>query len=390
MKFDDQILLADGWRFSKGDWPDAVQMDFDDSGFTPVTLPHDWQILEPRDPQMEMGWSQGYYPRNETAWYRLRFDAPAAWRGKRVTLKIDGCQRFYEIYLNGERVGGHRYGYVPTLTPLDGCLRYGSGNVLAVRVNSERNAGDRWYSGAGLCRAVSLLVDERVYLVPWGVFTRYDLRGAAAKGTVTVACGNGTGADQHAVLTVSLAGADGDPVWRGTLETVLPPGVSDLEIPLDIGPVHPWDVEDPYLYRMTVTLESEYGADRAGETVGFRSFAFDGDTGFTLNGRPMKMYGADLHHDGGVCFGAAVPRAVIRRRLSALKRMGCNAIRCSHNPHDEALYELCDEMGLLVIDEVYDKWCNSRLYFGALFEEDWRDDLKAMVLRDRNHPSVIL
>lgn len=102
------------------------------------------------------------------------------------------------------------------------------------------------------------------------------------------------------------------------------------------------------------------------------------------------MYGANLHHDGGVCFGAAVPKAVLRRRLTALKRMGCNAIRCSHNPHDEALYDLCDELGLLMIDEVYDKWCKSSLYFGTLFEEDWRDDLKAMVLRDRNHPSIVL
>ena len=390
MLFQDQIPLREGWLFSKGTCEGAERADYDDRSFIPVTLPHDWQISEKRDPDMEMGWSQGYYPRSETAWYRLRFSAPTDWRDKAVRLKLDGCQRFYDIYLNGTRVGGHRYGYVPTLTALDPQLRYGESNVLAIRVNREKNLGDRWYSGAGLCRMASLLVDEKVHIAPWSVFARYDMDGDAVHGQIDVECVNAADTDSDGVLALSLKDAAGTPVWQARRDARLKPGIRHLTVAFDVARVLRWDVGSPHLYRLEVSLQSAYGTDRVSETLGFRSFAFDGDTGFTLNGRKMKMYGANLHHDGGVCFGAAVPRAVLRRRLNALKRMGCNAIRCSHNPHDEAMYELCDELGLLVIDEVYDKWCKSDLYFGELFEEDWRDDLKAMVLRDRNHPSVIL
>lgn len=390
MKFMDEILLRKGWLFSKGNCEGAEKADFDDSGFTPVSVPHDWQILEHRDPDMEMGWSQGYYPRNETAWYRLHFVAPDEWKGRKVTLKMDGCQRFYDVFLNGVHVGGHRYGYVPTLTPLEANLQYDGSNVLAIRVNSELNQGDRWYSGAGLCRMVSLLVDEPIHLVPWGVFVQYDVIGSCVQGKVSVQCRNDTGNEENAFLSISLSDSNGKTVWNASRPVRLEKGVSEFQLSLDLEGVQLWDVEKPYLYHLTFALENRYGVDRTCETIGFRSFSFSGENGFELNGRAMKMYGANLHHDGGVCFGAAVPRAVIRRRLSALKQMGCNAIRCSHNPHDEALYELCDEMGFLVIDEVYDKWCRSSLYFGTLFEEDWRGDLKAMVLRDRNHPCVIL
>ena len=145
MKFKDQIELREGWLFSKGACEGAELVGYDDSTFCPVTLPHDWQIFEKRDPQMDMGEFQGYYPRNEMAWYRIRFDASVKWQDKHVQLKLDGCQRFYDIYLNGVRVGGHRYGYVPTITCLDDQLCYGGSNVLAIRVNNEKNNGDRWY-----------------------------------------------------------------------------------------------------------------------------------------------------------------------------------------------------------------------------------------------------
>ena len=390
MHFQDQIPLRNEWLFAKGIREGAERIDYDDRDFIPVTLPHDWQISEKRDPDMEMGWSQGYYPRNETAWYRLRFDAPTAWQDRIVRLKLDGCQRFYDIYLNGVRVGGHRYGYVPTLTTLDAGLRYGQSNLLAIRVNREKNLGDRWYSGAGLCRMASLLVDEKIHIAPWRVFATYRLDGDAVHGQIEAECVNAADTDSEGLLVLSLKDAADAQVWERKMTVKLTPGRNAVTVPLDIAHVRRWDVETPCLYRLDLSLSSPYGTDRVSETVGFRSFEFNGDTGFTLNGRSMKMYGADLHHDGGVCFGAAVPRAVLRRRLTALKRMGCNAIRCSHNPHDESLYELCDELGFLMIDEVYDKWCKSSLYFGELFEEDWRSDLEAMVLRDRNHPSIVL
>lgn len=390
MKFTDQILLKENWLFKKGECPGAEADSYDDSDFEPVLIPHDFQITEHRDPNMEMGWSQGYYPRNETAWYRLRFDAPAEWQDKTVRLKIDGCQRFYEIYLNGVRIGGHRYGYVPTLTLLNSELKYGKSNLLSIKVNSEKNLGDRWYSGAGLCRMVSFTVDEKIHISPYSVFLKYDINGSGVSGKINLDCENAAEDNKAAGLRLGLKDAEGSEIFSYTEDIILSSGCSSFEIPFELKNVKLWDVDDPNLYTLDVTVQSEYGNDTVSETVGFRSFSFDKDTGFALNGRNMKMYGADQHHDGGVCFGAAVPGAVIRRRLNSLKKMGCNAIRCSHNPHDEALYELCDEIGFLVIDELYDKWCKSDLYFGTLFEEDWKDDLKAMVLRDRNHPSIIL
>lgn len=390
MKFNDQILLKDGWLFSKGACEGAETVDYDDSSFAPVTLPHDWQITEKRDPDMDMGWSQGYYPREEMAWYRLRFDASTDWQNKVVQLKLDGCQRFYDIYLNGVRVGGHRFGYVPTVTPLNAQLRCGQSNVLAIRVNNEKTKGDRWYSGAGLCRMASFLVDEKVHIAPWSVFAQYELNGNAVEGKVDVQCVNAAAEDCAATLALTLKDAEGNQIWNADVALQLKAGDNAVTVPMELAEVQLWDVDAPNLYHLDVALKTEYGTDHVTENIGFRTFGFDGDNGFTLNGRNMKMYGADLHHDGGVCFGAAVPKAVIRRRLTELKKMGCNAIRCSHNPHDEAMYDLCDELGLLMIDEVYDKWCRSNLYFGILFEEDWRDDLKAMVLRDRNHPSIVL
>ena len=389
MLFPNAIPLNEGWRFALGDPPGAERADFNDADFTPVALPHDWQISARRDPDMEMGWSQGYYPRAQAGWYRLRLVAPEAWRGKRAQLKLEGCQRFYEVYLNGERIGGHRYGYVPLLLPLNG-LVYGAENWLCIRVNNADTLGDRWYSGAGLFRPLSLLVQEPVRLVPWGVEIAYALEGAQATGELRVTAGNEGATPAQARLKLRLTAPGGACVFTAEVPVTLAPGERTVAVPFALERARVWDIDDPALYALEATLETATGADTVTETCGFRSFAFDGDSGFTLNGRSRKLYGVNLHHDGGACFGAATPRAVLRRRLLRLREMGCNAVRCSHNPHDEALYQLCDELGLLVIDELYDKWTQTELYFERLHESDWRDDLRRLVLRDRNHPCVIL
>ena len=148
-----QITLDTGWKFHLGDLEGAQEAFCDESVFSDVSLPHDWQIKAQRDPDMDMGWSQGYYPRNQIGWYRLHLAGQAGWKGKTLRLLVEGCQRFYEIYLNGHSVGGHRYGYVPSLFDVTDSLLYDNENVISIRVNNADTLGDRWYSGAGLNRA---------------------------------------------------------------------------------------------------------------------------------------------------------------------------------------------------------------------------------------------
>ena len=389
MKFSGELSLHEGWRFKTTLAQGVEKPSFHDTDFEPVTLPHDWQIHNPRDPHMEQGYSQGYYPRNQMGWYRRALQVPEAWQGKQLLLHIPGCQRFYDVYLDGERIGGRRYGYLPLM--LDLTDRAGVGeHLLAIRVNNTDTLGDRWYSGAGLCRGMSLMVKEPVYMQPWSLKADYTLREDSAdlKAEITLCHPAHAG-----TLTVraALQAPDGSLACEAE-KTIAAEGCETrVALPMQVAKPLRWDIDHPHRYRLTLTVAQDGAVlDTAWETVGFRSFSFDEDQGFILNGRMRKLYGADLHHDGGVCFGAAVPRAVWRRRLLTLKEMGCNAIRCSHNPQDEALYDLCDELGMVMIDELYDKWCDSALYFDRLFREDWRDDLHMMVARDRNHPSIVL
>ena len=369
MRFTDAVPFQTHWKFAKTRAAGVEKPSFRDEAFEDVTLPHDWQIGNTRDPGMELGWSQGYYPRYEIGWYRKTFDAPEAWRDKSILLIIDGCQRFYDVYLNGERIGGHRYGYLPDAYALDAALRPGETNCLCVRVDNAHGLGDRWYSGAGLYRGVRLLVKDRSHFAPWSLIAQPEI--AEDRAAVRV-CARIDGPVEPLTAECELKAPDGTLLARESM------AVSEGAVSLTLRPetVRCWDVTDPVLYDLELRLKrDDQVIDTAQERIGFREARFDGDLGFLLNGRILKLYGANLHHDGGLIFGAALPEEVLRRRLTTLKSMGCNAIRCSHNPHAEFLYDLCDEMGLVVIDELYDKWCDSQLYFEQLFSEDHMRDL---------------
>ena len=384
MQFTGAVDFNDHWKFAKTRASGVEKESFQDHSFEEVTLPHDWQILNTRDPDMEMGWSQGYYPRYEIGWYRKRFEVPSEWQGRNVLLIIDGCQRFYDVFLNGEHVGGRRYGYLPEAIPLDSFLRYGGGNLLCVRVDNTQGLGDRWYSGAGLYRGVRLLVRDGNCFTPWSLQVQAEEGegGASVRAQAKI-----EGQEVPMTVVCELKDAAGNLVARESTEV----RNRTVSVTLPAGNVRRWDINSPTLYELELKLLRDgQVTDTIRERIGFREARFDPDHGFFLNGRQLKLYGANLHHDGGRVFGAALPREVLRRRLKVLQEMGCNAIRCSHNPHAEFLYELCDEMGLLVIDELYDKWCDSQLYFEQLFLRDHMDDLRCMINRDRNHPSIIL
>ncbi|MBP3656017.1 MAG: DUF4982 domain-containing protein [Clostridia bacterium] len=394
-----RIPFMQGWRFALTKDGRAVCEDYDDSAFEPVTLPHDWQIRQTRREDAPGGASQGFFPREHVGVYRLRFTAPAEWAGKTVRVLFDGIQRFSEVYLNGQRIGGRPYGYVPVLCNMTQALRIGGENLLAVRVDNSRpegdtsyNAGgDRWYSGAGVYRKVWLLVDDGARIAHDGVSVMaHPVMGGPAGDIPDVAGIRCVRADvQIAVETegaegmalhAQVCGADGAVVYEQTL-----PALPVTAFAFSMEKPRLWSPDTPNLYTLRLTL----GGDEHMVRFGVRSAVFDSEDGFILNGVKTKIWGVNLHHDGGAV-GAAVPVEIWRRRLAALKRMGVNTIRASHNPMAEEVYDLCDEMGFLVVDELYDKWSRSNMYYDRLYDQWHLQDAEAMVRRDRCHPSIIL
>ncbi len=375
----DQVL-TEGWRFALNPTGDPSRMDYDDTGWREVRLPHDWQIEGHRDPKMPEGGSQGYYPRGGVGWYRTTIPyTPGITR-----LCFDGVQRFYTVWLNGEKVGEKAYGYVPYVCEIT--LKPGE-NILAVKVDNTTPEGvtesqlDRWYSGAGIYREVTLLSDGLLHIAPYGVRTDYTLDGMTAALTVTLTVDNRTDADTVGVRL--------DIAHTTKLASVrLAKGVNTVALTVTLPDIVRWEPDAPTLYPLHVELnDGQKTLDAVTLNIGFRESVFDPDCGYLLNGRQVKLRGVNLHHDHGA-FGAAVERSVLRRRLERLKEIGCNAIRCSHNPKESFFYDLCDEIGFLVIDELYDEWVHR--YYKRFFAHDRYEDLAAMVARDRNHPCVIL
>jgi beta-galactosidase len=381
------LPVLNNWKFALGGNEGAESPDFDDSTWRTLDLPHDWQIENNRDPDMQGGGSQGFYPRNQIGWYRYRFNAPAEWKDKWVQIHFDGVQRFSAVWLNGVKLGGRPYGYVPFEIDLNSALNYGQENVLAVKVDNTIGGGDRWYSGAGIYRQVHLYVSDKLFIPLGGVkVITTRLAGDAAVIRVSAEVVN----KSNTPANVEIKGRITPPLSKDSISFSMAVkcaagSLSAVETDVEIRNPVLWDVDNPALYGLSLTL----GNDTTPLRFGLREAHFDGEKGFSLNGRSLKLKGVDLHHDGGAV-GAAVPEAVWRRRFKKLKECGANAIRCSHNPQAAEFYDLADEMGFLLIDELYDKWTPTDLYYKEFFDAWWERDLEAMIRRDRNHPSVIL
>ena len=374
------------WRFHLGDVVDAGFMGYDDSGWRSVTLPHDWAVEHPFDRAHASG--TGYLP-GGTAWYRKHFTLPEDVRDKRVRLTFLGVYKHAQVWINSNYLGKHAYGYTSFGYDVTEYVRPGE-NVVAVRVEHEDVADSRWYTGSGIDRDVLIEITGRECFAPWGVFAHtlsaskdqaelkveYALTGGEA--TFTLLDGDGNAAAQ-------AAGKDGEAVL-----TVKKPRL--------------WSPDEPYLYVLRAQVEcGGQVTDTEEIPVGLRTMTFDGDKGFFLNGVPMKLKGVCVHHDAG-CLGAAVPQNVWERRLKKFKEAGCNALRTAHNPPDPDLLDLCDRLGLVVMDEAFDEWEGIKnkwwqghnVYppkhygYGEDFVEWHVTDLTSMILRDRNHPCVAL
>lgn len=386
--------LTDGWRFVQGDPEGAETPGLDDSRWAVVSVPHDWAIAGPFDVNARAGGAGGFLPTG-IAWYRKTLDIKPA-PGRRVLVELDGVMERSGVWINGHHLGHRPSGYVGLRYDITDVLRADGPNVLAVRADTAFAPSSRWYAGSGIVGKVRLIETGAVQIEQGGVFVSTLLigKGEAAL-RVAVDIVNTGDADTQAGLEIVIADPDGKVVARQALNPLPIAAARTQTHPIAVVVPAPrlWNLETPNLYTATVRVIGADGQASDTETVpfGIREATFEADTGFWLNGRNLKLKGVALHADGGAV-GTAVPLAVWRQRFTALKALGVNAIRTAHNPPSPAFLDLADQMGFLVMDELFDQWNVAKtpgdyhLFFGDWHKRDARD----MVRRDRNHPSVVI
>jgi beta-galactosidase len=382
------------WLFAKGDLAGAEGATFADAGWTRVDLPHDWAIAGPFDQAAPATGSGGFLPTG-VAWYRKHLTMPAAWRGRRVFVEFDGVMERSGVWLNGRHLGHRPNGYLPLRYELTPFLKDGD-NVLAVRADTSHQPASRWYAGSGINRHVRLIVTDPVHLEPDATAVRTSaLSDASATVSVSTSVLNQSDAAASVRLQVELVAPDGKVAASVTGEPLaVAAGRSGAtSVALTVPRPRRWDIGDPALYTARVRVLGADGTSLDDEPVrfGIREAKFEAATGFWLNGRNIKLKGAAIHADGGA-FGAAVPLGFYERRLRGLMALGVNAVRAAHNPFPPEFLDLCDRLGILVMDEPFDMWTVSKnpqdyhLYFSDWSQIDARD----FVRRDRNHPSVVI
>ena len=387
--------LDEGWRFCRGDAPGAEAAGFDDAGWMAVTLPHDWSIGGPVDAAAPAAGHGGYFPTG-TGWYRLKLPAPAEWAGRQIEIEFEGAAMGAEVWLNGTTLGHWAYGYTPFRFDLTPHLKLGADNLLAVRVDNSAQPNSRWYSGSGLYRPVWLRVMNPVHVPAGGVWvTTEDLSGEQARLRVHAEVANGAAKRRDVLVESEVRDARGRVLatartpaplatrgeWSGALELV-------------VRDPRAWSPESPTLYR-TITRVIAAGdgrvLDEVTTAVGIRTVGVSAERGFELNGRPLKLFGGNVHHDTGPLGAAAFARAE-ERKVELLKAAGFNAVRTAHNPPSTAFLEACDRLGLLVVDEIFDGWekAKNKRDYSVWFKEWWARDVDTWVRRDRHHASVVM
>ncbi len=391
------------WKFymeAEGHGVDASAVDYDDRGWDTVQLPHDFSIAQPVEEDSPGKHMSGYIS-GGVGWYRkvFRLDREDV-EVRNVLIDFDAVYRNSEVWLNGAHLGKRCNGYASFRYDLTPHLKLDDENVLVVRADNSDLPNCRWYSGSGIIRPVWLESRAKLALTPDSVFVRTrDALTSTAKVLVSCEVWNDSDSEARATVRMTLRDAEGKEVATEESRIELKAsGAEAVDAELPVEKPELWASESPYLYTLTVEVLNSRGHVVDDETVrvGIREVVLDSDQGLLLNGDSIKIKGGCLHNDGG-CVGGAVPEAVWHRRFKTIKSLGANALRFAHNPPPREVLDLCDEYGFLVVDEPFDKWEMGATGFGEWlsnihprFAEDWRKDLDAMVLRDRNHPSVII
>ncbi|MFD1468802.1 beta-galactosidase GalB [Hymenobacter caeli] len=402
-----EYLLDTDWKFAKGEIPDAANPTFQDAKWQTVSVPHDWAIAGPFDGNNDLqavkieqnneakaslkAGRTGGLPFIGTGWYRRRLAVPQFGPGQRAVLLFDGAMSNAHVFVNGKEVGYWPYGYNSFSFDITSFLSPDGNNTLAVRLQNQPEAS-RWYPGAGLYRNVHLVVTDDVHIPVWGTYvTTPEITAGLAKVRLKTKVETPNGAFQPLRLQTEIRDAAGQVV--ATTSTALA-ATDGLEFEQNLVVPQPklWAPETPVLYTASSKLYAGDALKDAYTTrFGIRSFKFEANKGFSLNGQVRKFKGVCNHHDLGP-LGAAVNTAALRRQLTLLKNMGCDAIRTSHNMPAPELVSLCDEMGFMLMVEAFDEWKTPKVKNGySQYFDEWSErDIVNMVHRDRNHPSVIM
>ncbi|MFV3129371.1 glycoside hydrolase family 2 TIM barrel-domain containing protein [Niveispirillum sp. KHB5.9] len=384
-----------GWTFAKGDIAGAESRQGAAADWAKVDLPHDWAIAGPFDVNAPATGSGGFLPTG-VAWYRKSFTLPAADKGKRVFIELDGVMERGGVWINGMHVGHRPNGYSSVRYEITDHLKAGGENVIAVRADTANQPASRWYAGGGIYRPVRLLLTGDVHVDGWG--TRVStpvITDGTAQVSVESAIINRSKADRTARLEVVIIGPDGRPVATTKGEAVTLPAGRAVKLSAVTSIANParWDIGQGKLYRAELKVVGDDGTvlETDSTAFGVRQMEFRADSGFWLNGRNVKLKGVAIHADGGA-FGMAVPLSFYERRLRGMMALGVNAIRTAHHPFGPEFLDLCDRLGLVVMNEAFDMWTvakNPQDYH--LFFTDWSSlDARDFVKRDRNHPSVAI
>jgi beta-galactosidase len=375
-----------------------AQTAFDDSGWRRLNLPHDWGIEGPF--KQEYPGETGKLPWWGVAWYRKHFDVPAGDKGRQIYLDVDGAMAYASVWLNGQFVGGWPYGYSSWRVDLTPFIKSGSANVLAIRLDNPPDSS-RWYPGGGIYRNVWLVKTAPVHVAQWGSYlttTNMTKDAATVNLSVTVENQSSAAADIKLATQIFALGSDGRKSGRA-VATLAP---TPLKIPQGsqataaangtVSNPKLWDLKKPNRYVAVTTVEQGGAIVDTYETpFGIRTIQFTADNGFLLNGRRVPLNGVCDHHDIGA-LGSAINVRGLERQIEILQEMGCNAIRTSHNPPAPELLDLCDRLGMVVMDEAFDCWLRGKKKndYHLLFADWHEQDLRSLVRRDRNHPCVVL
>ncbi len=382
----------EGWRFLKGDPKGAEQPGFADASWRKLDLPHDWAIEGPFDRRINP--HEGSLPYFGVAWYRKTFTLKGDPATDHVTIEFDGAMSNSRVFLNGHELGGRPYGYSSFALELTPHLRLdGSPNVIAVQLAPEEHSS-RWYPGAGIYRNVWLETTGPLHVAHNGTaVTTPSVTAERATVAVRARLLNQSAAPVKLTMRNAVVDAAGQEVAHAETPYELPANAVDrVAASLVVDRPHRWDIDSPYLYTLVTELrDGSKLLDRYETPFGIRSVEFNKTQGFLLNGRHVKMHGVCLHHDLGA-LGAAVNRRATERQLQIMKTMGANAIRTSHNPPSPELLEYADRLGFVVIDEAFDMWRIAKVPNGlSKFFDQWAEtDLRDLIERDRNHPSVVM
>ena len=390
------VNIDKDWKFHLGDVQDGQAPDYNDAYWRKLDVPHDWSIEGPYDQNATTLRGGGYLPAG-IGWYRKEVAFPKADAKKRVYIEFEGVMANSKVWINGQLLGHRPIGYLPLFYDITDHVTFdGKPNVIAVRADNTVQPASRWYTGAGIYRHVRLIAVSPVHLERRGVFiTTPEVTDGNAVVSVESSVKNQSGKSETVSVQTVITSPSGKTYKTDAAPVTVAAGETATTVQtIEVSDPEIWDIDNPNIYSALTTVSSgKKVIDDQANTFGIRTFSFESETGFRLNGRDLKLLGACIHHDGGP-LGSAVPKSAWKRRLEQLKAMGCNAVRGAHAPMNIEIYELCDSMGLLYFDETFDTWTaakpNGQKAYNLYFKEWFEYDAREAIMRVRNHPCIVL